>query len=132
MIYVFMPTPITLLFLLFIASLATLHALALALFLYWQVWWFDIPMHLFGGMTVALGFFAGVDLRIIPASGVHSLTRMLIPVAGIAVGWEVFQHVITSVPKEDYVIDTSTDIVLGLVGATIGYYVVRRLQENVF
>ena len=55
----------TILFLIALSVLAALHFIALSLYLYWQVWWFDIPMHLLGGFTVVLGIHTLADLRIV-------------------------------------------------------------------
>jgi hypothetical protein len=35
-------------------SVAVLHKIALSLFLYWNVWWFDIMMHFLGGALISL------------------------------------------------------------------------------
>jgi hypothetical protein len=35
-------------------SVAVLHKIALSLFLYWNVWWFDVMMHFLGGALISL------------------------------------------------------------------------------
>lgn len=44
--------PLTIIFLGIIV--ATLHAIALSQFLYWQLPWFDVLMHFLGGLLVSL------------------------------------------------------------------------------
>ncbi len=120
----------TVLFLIAISVLAVLHILALALHLYWQVWWFDIPMHLLGGSSIVLGLHTLADLRIIPRSFATLLTRALVCTLVIAIAWEAFQYAVTEVRKEDYIVDTLTDILCGLLGALMGYTVGNRVHES--
>lgn len=120
----------TILFLISLSVLAVLHFIALALFLYWQVWWFDIPMHLLGGASIVFGLHTLADLRIAPRTFATSLVNMLIIVFGIAIAWEMFQYTVTEVLKHNYLSDTLGDIITGLVGALVGYTVGTRLQAS--
>ncbi len=120
----------TVLFLIALSVLSVLHYIALSLFLYWQVWWFDIPMHFLGGITVALGLYTLVELRLAPSRITSSLVVVLTLALGIAVSWEVFQYVITDILKPNYVTDTVGDVALGLLGASVGYVLGRRLQAS--
>lgn len=120
----------TVLFLVSLSVLAVLHLIALALYLYWQVWWFDIPMHLLGGATVVLGLHTVADLRIVPHRVVLLPLNVLVILLGTAIAWEMFQYTVTEVMKPDYVSDTLLDIVLGLVGGAVGYTVGKRLQAS--
>ena len=117
----------TIFFLIAFSMLSILHNLAIGLFLYWHLWWFDIPMHAFGGMIVALGFFVLNDLRIFPP-----VLLQIIPVTAlvlcVALVWEAFELIAGVEIIGHYVIDTTVDITAGLVGGVIGFYVGKSLD----
>lgn len=110
------------------ATLAALHILAIKLSLYWHFWWFDIPMHFFGGVIVALGLYTVRDMRFsLPTLLFRRLPFMLMVLA-VAVAWETFE-LWAGIPIEpDFVIDTTTDLVMGLTGGLLGYYLGRQLD----
>ncbi len=115
-------------FLIAFSMLAVLHQIALTLSLYWHFWWFDIAMHLFGGVVVALGLFTLADLRIIKSS-LLTLSKIVFFVLLTAVAWEVFEY-FAGVPIEDtFVSDTVLDMLMGLCGAVVGYYVGSSLRN---
>ncbi len=109
--------------------LAGTHFLALTFFLYWKLWWFDVVMHFFGGITVALGFFTLKDLvRQIPDRFLYVVPIM----AGalfVILAWEIFEYQFGLFKSDGYVVDTVTDIVLGLVGAFLGFLLGHKLRE---
>ncbi len=117
-------------FLISLSVLLVLHVVALALHLYWQVWWFDIPMHLLGGATVVLGLHTLADIRLTPRRLATSLPWVLAVVLSVAVTWELFQYLTTEVPKDNYGVDTAGDILFGLLGALIGYVVGKQLHAT--
>ena len=120
----------TILFLIALSVLAALHFIALSLYLYWQVWWFDIPMHLLGGFTVVLGIHTLADLRIVPRAYATTFLNVFCIILTIAIAWEVFQYAVTEVLKENYMSDTLSDIAIGLTGAVVGYTFSKRLQVS--
>lgn len=120
--------PVTLVFLLSGSVLAVAHYLAIGLYLYWRYEWLDIPMHLLGGAVVALGVFALSGLRGI--ARFRRLGAIAALVLFFAVSWEVFQYALGwSVFKEDFWLDTITDVVVSLAGGALGYAVAKRLDE---
>lgn len=109
------------------STLALLHLFAIAFELYWLFWWFDIFMHLFGGVVVALTLYALSDLtRQIPAWLLDGGPFMLAVIA-VAMGWELFE-LWAGVPMYGvYALDTSLDILMGTIGGAVGWYLGRSL-----
>lgn len=119
----------TILFLISFLLLAVIHIVALNLFLYWRFSWFDIPVHFFGGAIVALGIFTLNDLRIYVTDRHISLVPVLVLVFMVALSWEAYELFI-GVPIEDnYVIDTITDLCMGLIGGLVGYSVATSINK---
>ncbi len=117
----------TILFLIAFSTLAVIHSIAITLSLYWRFWWLDIPMHMFGGVIVALGLFTLRDLRIIPNSFLK-LVPVLAFVFFVALVWEGYELLIGIPIESDYVIDTVTDLAMGLLGAIVGYIIGIKLR----
>ncbi len=118
----------TIFFLIAFSLLAVIHVIAIALYLYWHFFWFDILMHLFGGAVIALGIYTLVDLRILKRERLTT-KRVLFLVFAVAVLWELFE-LTAGVPIEpDFVLDTATDLLMGLCGAYIGHKLAVRLHS---
>lgn len=120
----------TIIFLVASSTLALIHTLAVHLFLYWRFPWLDIPMHAFGGMVVALGFFTLRDLRFFPNKMLH-LVSVLALVLFVALCWEAFELIIGVPIIGNYYLDTAADVSLGLLGGLVGYIAgnsVRKLR----
>lgn len=118
----------TIFFLIAASVLAVIHNIAIQLFLYWHIWWFDIPVHTFGGMIVALGIFTLRDLRIIPNSWLRPLP-VLCMVLFVALAWEVFELVAGIPIEENYSVDTAIDVLVGMLGGYIGYIIGNSLRN---
>ncbi len=118
----------TIFFLISFSLLAVIHYLAIKLFLYWQLVWFDMPMHFFGGAVVALGVYTLRDLRILPATFLKPF-KVLVIVFLVACVWEVFEA-LAVIPVDEFDhIDTVIDLVFGLGGGYVGYLVGNRLHS---
>ena len=118
----------TVFFLIGLAVLAVLHYLALAFALYWAYPWFDIPMHLFGGIVVALGVFTLYDLKVYVRSEMLRVLPVFLLSLMVILGWEVFKLYAGKVIDDDFVIDTLMDVTLGSVGSMLGYYLATQLR----
>jgi hypothetical protein len=118
----------TIFFLITFFVLALLHNIAIKLYLYWQISWFDIPMHAFGGAVVALGIFTLRDLGIIPNKFIK-LIPVICGVMLVALVWEMFELMVGFPRLADYYIDTITDLSMGALGAIVGYYVGNSLRN---
>jgi len=99
--------------------LAGAHMYALAEYLYWHYPWFDIPMHILGGIVIAV-FSVGLLKKYNPYGFLG-----IISVAFI--GWEIFEflfHISTGQP--DYIFDTLHDVVNNFIGAGIIYLLAKK------
>lgn len=124
-----MQKTVFLLFTLSVTTLAVLHALALTFYLYWVYLWFDIPMHILGGATVALGYQS--RFLISRAAPVLSFGFRATIVAVLFVGglWEVYEYFVGPPMNTGYVFDTTLDFAMDVVGAGIGYSVAKAVQK---
>lgn len=110
-----------------IASLALLvaflHALAGRYSLYWQVWWFDIPMHFLGGVVIA-GFVFWLFEFEVPVRLQRALPRFVV-VATVSAFfyllWEVFEYVADIYGAVDWAADTALDLAMDGAGFVVAY-----------
>ncbi len=119
----------TIIFLITFSMLAAIHYIALELFLYWRYWWFDIPMHCIGGAVVALGIFTLYDLKVFTQKRLRTLVPVLCGVLLVALLWEVYEVLIGIPIEDDYVLDTSIDVLMGLCGGVLGYFVGSNIRK---
>lgn len=99
------------------AALAMLAHLAVANYLYWRYPWFDLPMHYLGGMMLG---------TLLVSILMHFRPRFyMIGVAGVAVGWEIFEYTLGFPRESNYVFDTSLDLLMDTLGATTIYIIAR-------
>lgn len=126
-----MLTPVTQLFLVSATTLALCHYLLLSFALYWRMPWTDLPMHIFGGIVVALGWFALGDLGIRPLERMRTLVHTLTAVLVVATLWEVYEYAIWhDLLASNYKVDTGVDMVLGVLGGILGYSIAMRLTRD--
>lgn len=121
----------TIIFLVAFTVLAGIHTLASHLYLYWKYGWLDIPVHFLGGIVVTLGLFTLRDLHLFPNKFLKFMP-VLACVLSIALVWEVWEYLSnltdTSILK-DYIIDTVTDLCMGLTGGALGYFIGNNLRN---
>ncbi len=106
---------------------ATLHVLAVVFFLYWSLWWFDIPPHLLGGLSVglfSLWFFCADKGG---GSTISSLRVLSVAVLGaLVVGlvWELFEYSagITYNAIGSYPLDTLKDLTMDVTGGYVAHF----------
>ena len=101
---------------------AFLHLLGFWLYLYWVFWWYDVVLHALGGAWVALAalwFFTYIG-----KSQPSAVTLACVIVVGVL--WEIFE-VLIGIPREsNYVLDTSLDLLMDIVGALLTLFFLRR------
>ena len=99
---------------------ALLHTMAVYYSLYWNYLWFDILMHVLGGLT--FGFWAGaVSLRMhfTPARAILFTAAV---VFFVSVAWEIFEFISGFTTLErGFWLDTAGDIFFAIVGAVLAY-----------
>jgi len=119
----------TIFFLMSFSVFAAIHMVATELSLYWLFWWFDMPMHLLGGIVVALGLFSLHDLGLFLKDRHLNLVSIMLLVFLVAMGWEVFELAIGVPIQGDYVVDTLTDLCMGTLGGLVGYGVGTSIKK---
>jgi len=119
----------TIFFLISFSLFAVIHVIALQLFLYWHYLWFDIPMHFLGGIIVALGVFTLHDLKVFVPSRYLTPVAVVLMVVIVALVWEVFELYIGTPIEENFVIDTLTDLGMGILGGLIGYSIGTNIKK---
>ena len=107
---------------LFSCVLLSLHLFALEYFLYWAVPWFDILLHIIGG--ISFGF-----LLLFIASKTVENIPWYIPIIGTFIAatvWEIFEFQIglTFVAK-NLALDTISDVMFSIFGGTIAFIAYR-------
>ena len=106
-------------------SLVVLHALAIHFYFYWTIWWYDIMMHVLGGLAAGFITLAICTGRI----GEHVVPdgKLLLYVAlgSIFIGilWETYEYTtgVTFVTAGDYAFDTVADLLCDISGGLIAY-----------
>lgn len=106
--------------------LIILHLTALFFYLAWIYWWYDLALHLLGGLVGGFAtywciFESGVWSGGRSLSAFARVLVVLICVIVAAVLWEAFEYIyqIAEDPRQSHVIDTTYDLILGSLGAVI-------------
>jgi hypothetical protein len=111
------------------AQLAFVHIVALKLSLYWEIDWFDNLMHFFGGVVLALLFYTLVDIKMLRVRFVTSWRRFAVLVMTVLLGWEVLGVLTLMRFKENFAVDTAEDLLFGILGSIIGWFIGRQLKK---
>lgn len=85
-------------------------------------------MHFWGGITLALGVFALKDLFRLSERFIYFVPVMS-GVLIVALGWEVFEYYFGLTSSQGYVSDTIIDILMGIIGGTVGFFLGHKLRE---
>ncbi len=93
-------------------------------YLYYELRWLDIPMHIMGGFGVASLASAVLTYFNKPVS----FWKLFIVYTVVAVAWELYEYVqdIVTYAEWNGVFDTAQDYVNGLIGMSIAYLFVRK------
>lgn len=115
-----------------LAALAVVQLFAVFFSLYWVYHWLDIPMHIFGGLVVALGYLAFVERFELPRTA-SGLNATLLATLVVGLGWEAYELVTGAFFRDVAPLgDTMLDLLMDLVGAALGYAIAVRVgaQES--
>jgi hypothetical protein len=106
--------------------LAALTQIAIAEYLYWRIWWFDIPMHVLGGFWA--GLFGAWMLRIFGLE--VSMLRCMLFALAVGVVWEVFEYYsgLTDFMYISYSADVAKDLVMDVIGGALSVFAVRLVR----
>ena len=118
----------TLLFLQFylIAGVGVLHIVGSAFYLYWLFWWYDVVVHALGSMWAALA----VNWVYALFGKTPRWAHVLFVVILIGAAWEVFEYVVGISRRPDFAYDTSTDLLVDVLGALAGFFIARRVGNS--
>lgn len=119
--------PVTILFVLLSAIFAATHAVAVDGFFYWRFAWFDILMHFWGGLLIALGLTTLSTFRRLNFESTYKLVFFV--GLAIVIAWEVFEWILGVTSPQTYIVDTSIDIFLGLAGALLGHALLKHFKK---
>lgn len=111
---------------------AALHLLALEYYLYWTLWWFDMLLHLLGGVWVSFTTFWLLYIaRLVPHIPQHVFSMVIAFVVAtliVGVGWEVVEHSAGVIERPSYGRDTTIDIIMDVVGALLAALYILKSQ----
>lgn len=109
-----------------------LHLLASEFFWYWKFWWFDILMHLLGGFVIGLCVLWVIHKMTWRGSTLAMFVGVVTATLVIGIGWEVFEYIYGIAGKDNYQVDTVTDLIMDAIGAVLACkYVYKRHQHIV-
>lgn len=93
-------------------------------YLYDEIKWLDIPMHIMGGFGVASLAGAILSYRGLKASYI----KLFIAYTAIAISWEVYEYVHDILLEQRWGgwLDTISDFINGLIGMIVAYLFVRK------
>lgn len=101
------------------------------LFLYLYFPWLDVFMHTFGGMLIIWSWYhfytSGKFQTIIRKPLLHPLIFLSV----LIVVWEVYRYLMKTVVVENYVLDTTVDLLVGFTGGVVAYlWFSSRIDKN--
>lgn len=109
------------------------HTLANTFYWYSAIWWFDIPMHIMGGMFLALTAGALFFKTLLPLPFKERMVIILLFVLIAGLGWELFEYFVQNFIKGDQLAsfpDSVKDMMMDLFGGVVAsYFVFRRLKR---
>lgn len=98
-----------------VSIISALHYFALANYWYFIFPWLDLIMHFLGGLFISLSVLFLFEIKRVY---LISILSVLI----VSIFWELFEHSL-GVFKDDYVLDTVVDFIMGVLGAVGGGYI---------
>ena len=122
--------PLFIIILSFIVAVA--HVVALNFYFYWTFWWFDLSVHFLGGLWVALTslwiyLFIHSEKELGRRKTFFIVFTAIIVVGGL---WEAFEYFAGISPGDNFIMDTTTDILMDLLGASAGLLYFRKTMSE--
>lgn len=102
--------------------------------LYWRFWWYDIIMHFLGGLWIGLmvlwiyylsGYFKKIKKD---KSFIFLLSFLSVLIVGIS--WEIFEYLFEIVFSNNYISDTSLDLIMDILGGLVASIVLLVLNKK--
>ena len=93
-----------------------------------KIWWFDIPLHILGGVWAGLWVATAGEFFSIRLSIWHIVLSVLL----IGIGWEVFEYVFDMKGSAfmSYPVDTAKDLIADCIGGVIAVFITARLRSR--
>lgn len=93
-------------------------------YLYYEIWWLDIPMHILGGFGVA----ALANAILVYRGAKSSYWRLFAAYFVVAVVWEVYEYISSTFGNILWSgwPDTIKDLFDGAIGASVAYLLVKK------
>ena len=93
-------------------------------YLYYEIWWLDIPMHIMGGFGVA----ALAHAILVYRGKKSTYWKLFFSYLVVALLWEAYEyiHSLITIAQWSGVFDTIKDLVDGTIGMTLAYLFVRE------
>ena len=118
-----------------LAITGILNWVSYKLYLYWTVWWIDMVVHFFGGLTVGLTITWLMSLnRDFSMSKVSRiLTAVILGTIFVGVLWEIFElyFQITSLADGiNYWTDTTSDLIMDTLGGIFAWFYTTYLFKK--
>lgn len=110
--------------------IAILHFIASMYYLYFEWWWFDIMMHVFGGIFIAGSALWFLKYEV-PARFQRRVPPFLfafVSIAVIGVMWEWFELLTGMYSAVNYTLDTTLDLLSDVAGMLIAYTIFSRYE----
>lgn len=122
--------PTTVIFIIAASVLAVTNYLAIELHLYWFYSWFDLTTHTLGGAVAALGIYVLKDFCPRLPTRFQRFSVVWSFVFLVAIAWELFEvWAGISTNEPGYALDTVLDLVMGMTGGVIGYFVGKSIRN---
>ena len=101
-----------------IFSLFLVNSAAVKLYWYYSIWWFDMPMHFWGGLCAGMLVLWFLAQRALPKPSFSFFWKIILGVLCIGLLWEIFEflfnNVIAGTPFD--FLDTASDLLFDLLG----------------
>lgn len=115
--------------------IAISHIVAIKLYVYWTVWWFDIILHFLGGVCVSMGAISVWQYVFNNKylSKKRTLFVGIFSVVVIGILWEVFElHFDLTLLSDgnEYWFDTISDLILDITGGIMGAMYAYKLDDR--
>ncbi|MFZ2886688.1 MAG: hypothetical protein WA021_02595 [Minisyncoccia bacterium] len=111
---------------LLLALIAIVHAFALMHDLYWYYPLLNRAAHFSGGLWVAL---ATIWL-LAHLAREFRFVRVMTIVVLVSIAWEIFEVAIGMTHEQNYVLDTSLDLIMDTLGGMCGFFIARRMVQS--
>jgi len=108
----------------------------IAFYFYWIYWWYDVMMHFFAGIIAGFAtywvlFCSRHFLSHLSLSLVAKMTVVVLCFLVVGVVWEALEYITgTAFPGGNYLYDTVSDIVLGVIGSVLAVIISERHTSN--